>query len=300
VPFISKKEKLDYVRQFEELLEHNCFLNAEMNRREADFKGISKPAFGEYSFHQQVKDVLKSGEFLGYHFFSNLYIPAETSDHNQRMYENQIDHLLVCPHGVFAFNTKCWNGVAHIWPSDLPFSPHGIIPGFNGVSAVHIKPHEDSGDTWHCSIYEYGSVKQIINQATNLQALLRIVAVDFVVPVLSFALGDGKEAILYDKDGTPFRSGLFNCPIGYVKSGRLLMLTFHLGTDYSRNDIAESKRNIEGFLRSLGTTVKYTPSHISEIVAYLIAHSRISVHFDPSKTEEDPSLYGLAAASLTP
>ena len=174
---------------------------AELKAKICDLLEQKKGISGEYYFHQQMKNLLNSEEYPNHHFFSNIFFPREN---DKGAFVSQIDHLLICPSGIYLFNTKSWNGVTVIFAESqnedkitrntFAYLTGGIIPSYKGLSIINSKLSISDNKKWECHLNTYGNpVSDIIFQANDFRKYLtkqleHLESLFFIFPVLNFLI----------------------------------------------------------------------------------------------------------------
>jgi hypothetical protein len=90
----------DYQRMYDDL--HNTFDQA---KRTLSLENID---IGEYKVQSKLKQLIKNPKFKKYFIFNNVFFKDNSKKFNTIV--DEIDHLLVCPYGIFVLETKYWIG----------------------------------------------------------------------------------------------------------------------------------------------------------------------------------------------
>ena len=173
------------------------------------------------------------------------------------MYESQIDHLLICPHGVFLIETKYWNGSTYIWSTDRLRSAVHMEKddrlGSNGVVILNIdKSNTNRHSREKREIAEYCRISDIQEKARGLSNYFRKHTKTynlgiFVHTALAFVVGENQR--VYLDNVTDLKQGLFCDEISFLKEHRFIVFTFNLGDYHPTSPLSDSENHLLEVLR---------------------------------------------------
>lgn len=192
MPDPTQQELKNEISRLTEQLSHYALLQDQ-------FFKIRDGSYGEFSFHMQMKYLLENESFPYYHFFSNMRYIKTNDDDQCDVFESQVDHLLVSPHGIFLFNTKRWKGDTWVIKYDdmdilmktflgKQLRRHGGYCLLNMRTENPASPY----DCWKSNITDYSNpMGHICSQSSSLHNYLSMLIPDVqpIHPVLAFDVG---------------------------------------------------------------------------------------------------------------